>query len=168
MTPQTPQTLDRLRKESVALFDNPRTARQAWRSVGAAILASPATLPPEQYDADGNPTYETLVARYSYDQLSRDVATLSHCEGAPRQPTQLELIFACQAVHAMHNTAAAAFIRDTMGARPVDETKLDATLSNPYDTLSDEELLLLEQHRQEHGAAAPSAPSELSEPHSTL
>lgn len=44
----------------------------------------------------------------------------------------------------MHNTAAAAFIRDTSGGKPLDESKIDQTIVNTYEQLSDEELEALQ------------------------
>ena len=49
----------------------------------------------------------------------------------------------CQIVKARYDTAAATFVRDTLGAKPVDESKIDAQVNNPYESLSDEELELI-------------------------
>ena len=38
----TPNKTERERKEMLTLFANPKTAREAWRNVGAAILQNPA------------------------------------------------------------------------------------------------------------------------------
>ena len=42
-----------------------------------------------------------------------------------------------------------------MGAKPVDESKVAATVSNPYEDLSDEELELLAKHREEQARPVP-------------
>ena len=66
---------------------------------------------------------------------------------------------ACQARHAMHNTAAAAFIRDTSGGKPLDESKIDQTVVNTYEQLSDEELEALAAFRASRSTSPePSAP----------
>ena len=51
-------------------------------------------------------------------------------------------------VKARTDTSAAVFIRDTLGAKPVDESKVDAQLSNPYEQLTDEELEMLRAARE--------------------
>ena len=58
------------------------------------------------------------------------------------------MIITCQAVKARTDTQAAIFIRDIMGAKPIDESKIDASVSaNQYEQLTDEELELLAAHR---------------------
>ena len=134
----------REQKELENLFADPKYSRQAWKAVGQAILASPAVKPTPFYDKDGNETFNSTLERYSYDALKRDLDQLGK---ESREPTELEMILSCQAVKARCDTAAATFIRDTLGAKPVDETKLDATVNNPYESLTDEELAILAAHR---------------------
>ena len=136
---------DRTNKEMMSLFQDPKFSRQAWRSVGMAILQNPAKRAPLQVDKDGNPTFQSDIERYSWDKLSRDIKTLGEED---RSPTELEMILQCQVMRARFDTAAAVFVRDTLGAKPVDESKLDANVSNPYESLSDEELELLAEVRQ--------------------
>ena len=101
------------------------------------------------YDKDGNPTLRSSLEDYSYRSLKRDIAALCKRDGTEeREPTELEMIMQCQIAKARFDTNAAIFVRDTLGAKPVDESKIDATLSNPYETLTDEELALLAAHRQ--------------------
>lgn len=128
---------ERHRKEMENLFGDPKFARQAWKSIGAAILQNPAIRPVSQYDKDGNPTFVSEVERYSYDKLKKDIETLQQVN---REPTEIEMILQCQIVKARFDTSAAIFVRDTLGAKPVDESKLDAQVNNPYESLSDEEL----------------------------
>ena len=135
----------RTSKEMQSLLADPKYYRQAWKAVGNAILQNPATRAPEQLDKDGNPTLQSEIERYCWDKLSRDLATLGD---ENRAPTELEMILACQAMRARFDTSAAIFVRDTLGAKPVDETKLDAQVSNPYESLSDEELELIAKERE--------------------
>lgn len=128
---------DRESKEMQNLFADPKFARKAWRSVGAAIVQNPAKRPIQTYDKDGNPTLQSEVESYSYAKLKSDIGNLGKEE---REPTELEMIMQCQIVKARFDTAAATFVRDTLGAKPVDESKIDAQVSNPYESLSDEEL----------------------------
>lgn len=138
------------RKEVDNLFKDPKYCRQAWRSIGNAILQSPVTRMPTDYDKDGNPTLRSSLEDYSYNSLKRDIATLCKQNGIDnREPTELEMIMQCQIAKARFDTNAAIFIRDTLGAKPVDESKIDATLSNPYESLTDEELALLAEHRKQ-------------------
>lgn len=141
----SPNKSDRERKEMLTLFTNPKTSREAWRNVGAAILQNPARLRPETCDKYGNPDLNSLIEQYSYNKLKKDIDTLGDKD---REPTELEMIIMCQAVKARTDTQAATFIRDIMGAKPVDESKIDANVSaNQYEQLSDEELELLAAHR---------------------
>ena len=134
----------RERKELENLFADPKYSRQAWKAVGQAILASPAIKPIPSHDKDGNESFNYTLEKYTYQALKRDINELGKEE---RQPTELEMILSCQMVKARYDTSAAIFIRDTLGAKPVDETKLDAQVNNPYESLTDEELAILAAHR---------------------
>lgn len=139
----------RERKEIDNLFRDPKYCRQAWRNIGTAILQSPVSRMPTDYDKDGNPTLRSSLEDYSYRSLKRDITALCKRDGTEeREPTELEMIMQCQIAKARFDTNAAIFVRDTLGAKPVDESKIDATLSNPYEDLTDEELALLAAHRQ--------------------
>ena len=145
-----PNKTERERKEMLTLFANPKTAREAWRNVGAAILQNPAKMRPVTLDKNGDPDVNSLIEAYSYNKLKKDIDTLADKD---REPTELEMIIMCQAVKARTDTQAATFIRDIMGAKPVDESKIDASVSaNQYEQLSDEELELLAAHRAQKAA----------------
>lgn len=147
-----PNKTERERKEMLTLFANPKTAREAWRNVGAAILQNPAKMRPVTLDKNGEPDLNSLIEAYSYNKLKKDIDTLADKD---REPTELEMIIMCQAVKARTDTQAATFIRDIMGAKPVDESKIDASVSaNQYEQLSDEELELLAAHRAKRAAEA--------------
>lgn len=131
--------------EMLNVFGDPKFTRQAWKAVGSAILRNPATRPVHQYDKEGNETFASTIEQYSYNQLRADLDRLGEKD---REPTELEMILTCQIVKARYDTAAATFVRDTLGAKPVDESKVEANLSNQYEQLSDEELELLAAHRE--------------------
>ena len=135
----------RTEKEMISLFKDPKFQRQAWRSVGMAILQNPAKRAPMQMDKDGNETLQSAIERYSYNKLADDIKTLGETD---REPTELEMILQCQIMRARFDTSAAIFVRDTLGAKPVDESKVDAQVSNPYEQLSDEELELIAERRK--------------------
>lgn len=147
-------------KETMNVFSDPRTQREAWRSLGIKLLNNPATKAPEQLDKDGNPTLASSIEQYTYRQLVNDI---KRSEQPDREPTEIEMILACQMVKARFDTQAAIFVRDTLGAKPVDESKMDATLSaNQYEQLSDEELELLAAHRAKKAADDQRSPEEAS------
>lgn len=135
----------REQKELENLFADPKYSRQAWKAVGQAILMSPAVKPIPTTDKDGNETFNYTLEKYTYNALKRDIDELGK---ENREPTELEMILSCQAVKARYDTSAAVFIRDTLGAKPVDETKLDAQVNNPYESLTDEELAIIAAHRE--------------------
>ena len=139
----------RERKEIDNLFRDPKYCRQAWRNIGTAILQSPVSRMPTDYDKDGNPTLRSSLEDYSYRSLKLDIAALCKRDGTEeREPTELEMIMQCQIAKARFDTNAAIFVRDTLGAKPVDESKIDASVSaNQYEQLTDEELELLAAHR---------------------
>ena len=138
-------------KEMQNLFADPKFSRQAWKAVGTAIAMQPAVKPVIVYDKEGQPTFGSQVEEYSYNKLAKDIAELGKEQ---RQPTELEMILHCQMVKARTDTAAAVFIRDTLGAKPVDESKVDAQLSNPYEQLTDEELEMLQAMREKKALEA--------------
>ena len=146
--------------ETMNVFSDPRTQREAWRSLGIKLLNNPATKAPEQLDKDGNPTLASSIEQYTYRQLVNDI---KRSEQPDREPTEIEMILACQMVKARFDTQAAIFVRDTLGAKPVDESKMDATLSaNQYEQLTDEELALLAAHRAQKAADDQRSPAEAS------
>lgn len=148
------------------LFSDPKFSRQAWKSVGIAIAMQPAVKPIASYDKDGNETYNSQIENYSYNKLAKDIASLA---SEKREPTELEMILHCQMVKARTDTSAAVFIRDTLGAKPVDESKQDLSVSNPYEQLTDEELELIQAERERKALTAqePSASSSLVSPGDT-
>lgn len=142
------------------LFKDPKYVRDVWRNVGNAILRNPATIPCKQFDKNGAETFESKLQSYTYQQLHSDLHAIGEQAGQQgREPTELEMILACQAVRARYDTSAAVFIRDTLGAKPVDESKVEQTV-NAFESLTDEELELLAAHRanaSDTGAVPPPA-----------
>lgn len=128
------------------LFADPKFRREAWKAVGNAILQNPCTHPVSSFDKNGMETADSIVEKYSYAKLKEDIVAIT---GENREPTELEMILQSQMVRARTDVGAATFVRDTLGAKPVDETKLDATVSNPYESLTDEELEMLQKARDD-------------------
>jgi hypothetical protein len=141
----------RQRKEMENLFSDPKFSRQAWKAVGTAIAMQPAVKPIPAFDKEGHETVNSQIESYSYRKLAQDIAELGK---ENREPTELEMILHCQMVKARTDTSAAVFIRDTLGAKPVDESKVDANLTNPYEQLTDEELEMLQAMREKKAIEA--------------
>lgn len=131
--------------EMINLFEDPKFSRKAWKSIGAMIANRPAAKIPTIVDKDGNQTFGSQIEQYSYNKLCEDIKEI--CSDRT-EPTELEMILQCQFVKARFDTQAATFVRDTIGGKPVDETKMDMQVNNPYEQLSDEELELLAEHRK--------------------
>jgi hypothetical protein len=72
--------------------------------------------------------------------------------GSDRLPTEGEMMEACQQYYARHNSASYVARRDSMGAKPVDETKQTVSVNNPLENMSDEELIVMQKALDEHRA----------------
>ena len=136
---------DRERKELESLLNDPKYVGKAWQSIGQLIANRPATILPTIVDKDGNETLSSMINSYTYSSLKRDLDVLN---SDSKEPTELEMILASQMVKARYDTAAAVFVRDTIGAKPVDESKLESTNVNVFEGLTDEELDILAKHRE--------------------
>ena len=132
--------------ETRNVFADPAYCREAWKSVGTAILLSPAIGCIGDID-----TREGAIERYTYDKLCRELKEIDG-KGKGRQPTELEMIFHCQAAKARFDTSAAVFVRDTVGAKPIDESKVTVGRSQ-YEEMSDDELEALLRYRQQRDGA---------------
>lgn len=134
--------------ETRNVFADPAYCREAWKSVGQAILLSPAIGCIGDID-----TKDGAIESYTYRKLCeelKDIGASTSGNGAVtgRQPTELEMIFHCQAARARFDTSAAVFVRDTVGAKPVDESKVTVGRSQ-YEEMSDDELEALLRYRQQ-------------------
>lgn len=126
--------------ETRNVFADPAYCREAWKSVGTAILLSPAIGCIGDID-----TKDGAIERYTYDKLCRELKEIDG-KGKGRQPTELEMIFHCQAARARFDTSAAVFVRDTVGAKPIDESRVQVSRSQ-YEEMSDDELEALLRYR---------------------
>lgn len=123
--------------ETRNVFADPAYCREAWKSVGTAILLSPAIGCIGDID-----TRDGAIESYTYRKLTEELKDIG------RKPTELEMIFHCQAARARFDTSAAVFVRDTMGAKPIDESKVTVGRSQ-YEEMSDDELEALLRYRQQ-------------------
>lgn len=144
--PIAQQKLYDLRREDyAAIFKSPKKAREVWRNVALAIALRPATKPTAEFDKNGNETFESQVQRYTYDTLAKDIDKLGNGD----EPTEIEMILACQAVMARTNPSSFTAFVDRAGGKPIDESKVDAQVVNPYTELSDDELEMLIAYREQ-------------------
>ena len=149
----------RERREFENLFANPKNARAMWQKNVAVAYARPVVEPMLIYDKDGNLTEESQIERSIYNRLKAEL----EAKGEERYPTEGEFMEACQQYYARHNASSYTARRDSMGAKPVDETKQQVTVNNPLEGLTDEELMAMQKALDDlHAAQAQK--EELSEP----
>lgn len=136
----------REQREFETLFKNPKHARAMWAQNVIDRYAKSALEPILLYDRDGNllPTsqIEQVVWRHLKDELKS--------MGNDRLPSEGEMMEACQQYYSRHNAASYVARRDSMGAKPVDETKQNVSVYNPLENLSDDELLVMQNALEEH------------------
>lgn len=146
----------REQREFEQLFKNPKHARAMWSQSVIDRYARPAIEPIKIYDKDGNltPTSQIEVAVWNHlvDELRE--------RGQVRRPTEGEMMEACQQYYSRHNAASYTARRDSMGAKPIDETKQQVSVNNPLEDMSDEELLVMQKALEEHRQKQLTAPKE--------
>lgn len=138
----------REQREFETLFKNPKHARAMWAENIINRYARPALEPVAIYDKDGNLTPTSQIERAVWNHLMQELEAF----GQSRLPTEGEMMDACQQYYARHNAAAYTARRDSMGAKPIDETKQSVSVNNPLENLSDEELLVMQQALDAHHA----------------
>lgn len=136
----------REQREFETLFKNPKHARAMWAQNVFDRYSKPAFEPVIISDKDGNVLPQSQIEHSIWNQLKKEL----EAEGIERLPTDGEMMEACQAYYARHNAASYTARRDSMGAKPVDESKQQHTMNNSLEEFSDEELLLIQKTIQEH------------------
>lgn len=136
-------------REFETLFKNPKHARGMWSKTVLDRYCKPAIKPVQILDKDGNLTPTSQLELAVWNHLVEEI----RATGSDRLPTEGEMMEACQQYYARHNAASYVARRDSMGAKPIDETKQSVSVNNPLEDLSDEELLVmqraLEQYKEE-------------------
>lgn len=142
----------REQREFETMFKNPKHARSMWAQNVIDRYAKPALRPISITDKDGNLTATSQIELAVWNHLKAEL----EAAGQDRLPTEGEMMEACQQYYARHNASSYVARRDSMGAKPIDETKQNVSVNNPLEDLSDEELFVmqkaLELHRQEQQA----------------
>lgn len=130
----------REQREFETLYKNPKHARAMWAQKVYDRWSAPATPPVTIIDAKGNISVESQVEMHVWNTLLKELQD----RGEDRMPTNGEMTEACQDYYSRHNSSAYVARRDSMGAKPIDETKQQHTVSNPLEDMSDEELYVMQ------------------------
>ena len=138
----------REQREFETLFKNPKHARAMWAQNVIDRYAKPALEPIQIFDKDGNLTATSQIEIAVWRHLKNELEEM----GLDRLPTEGEMMEACQQYYSRHNAASYTARRDSMGAKPIDETKQQVQVNNPLEDLSDEELLVMQKALEEHRA----------------
>lgn len=138
----------REQREFETLFKTPKHARAMWAQNVIDRYAKPALEPIQIFDKDGNLTATSQIEIAVWRHLKNELEAM----GLDRLPTEGEMMEACQQYYSRHNAASYTAKRDSMGAKPIDETKQQVQVNNPLEDLSDEELLVMQKALEEHRA----------------
>lgn len=136
----------REQREFETLFKNPKHARAMWAQNVIDRYAKPALEPICIYDKDGNLTQTSQIEVAVWNHLKAELEAM----GIDRLPTEGEMMEACQQYYSRHNSSSYVARRDSMGAKPVDETKQNVSMNNPLEGLSDEELFVMQAALDEY------------------
>lgn len=136
----------REQREFETLFKNPKHARAMWSQSVINRYAKPALEPILVTDKDGNLTQTSQIEVAVWKHLKAELEAM----GIDRLPTEGEMMEACQQYYARHNAAAYVARRDSMGAKPVDESKQSLSVNNPLEQYSDEELMVMQKALDEY------------------
>ena len=131
----------REQREFETMYKNPKHARAMWSKTVIDRYARPALEPILIHDKDDNLLPTSQIELSVWRHLKQEL----EASGLDRLPTEGEMMEACQQYYARHNAAAYVARRDSMGAKPVDETKQSLSVNNPLEQYSDEELLVMQK-----------------------
>jgi hypothetical protein len=136
----------REQREFETLFKNPKHARATWAQHVIDRYAKPALRPIPITDKDGNLTPTSQIELAVWNHLKAELEAADQ----DRLPTEGEMMEACQQYYSRHNASSYVARRDSMGAKPIDETKQSVSVSNPLENLSDEELFVMQEALEAH------------------
>lgn len=129
----------REQREFETLFKNPKHAREMWAEKVFERYSRPAMEPCIITDKDGNATPQSQLEHHVWHFLKKELES----RGEDRLPTSGEMIEACQDYYSRHNAASYIARRDSIGAKPVDESKQQHTVNNPLEDMTDDELQVM-------------------------
>lgn len=137
--PLPSNAIERQFQELAAILGNERTAKNAARSLSLRTLYTPMARPQPRYrvlkDEQMVQTEESILEQEAWDRCK------AAC-GPDRNPTMWDVMNNGQAFSGITNPSAFVALRDTAGLKPIDETKLNIAPDNPYERMTDEELMI--------------------------
>ena len=136
----------REQREFETLFKNPKHARAMWAQTVYDRYSKPAFEPIIITDKDGNISQQTQIEQTIWRQIKQEL----EIQDLSRSPTEGEMMEACQAYYSRHNAASYVARRDSMGAKPIDESKQAHSINNPLEELNDKELLVIQEALQNY------------------
>lgn len=136
----------REQREFETLFKNPKHARAMWSQNVINRYAQPALEPVIITDKDGNLLPTSQVENAVWNHLKAELLAM----GSERLPSEGEMMEACQQYYSRHSAASYTARRDSMGAKPVDETKQNVSVNNPLEQYTDEELEIMQTALEAH------------------
>lgn len=130
---------ERQMAELAAILGNERTAKNAARSLALRTLYMPIERPKPRYfytkDGQALQTEQSILEQEAWDRCK------ALCK-PDQNPTMWDVMNNGQAFSGITNSANFVALRDTAGLKPIDETKLNIQPDNPYEHMTDEELLI--------------------------
>lgn len=136
-----PNKSKREQKEFETLFKNPKHARSMWAKTVYERYSKPAIKPVPICDKDGNLLPQSQVEIHIWNELNRELKEA----GSDRLPSSGEMMEACQDYYSRHNAASYTARRDSMGAKPIDESKQQHEINNPLEQYTDEQLIIIQE-----------------------
>lgn len=136
----------REQREFETLFKNPKHARAMWAQSVIDRYAKTAIEPIPIYDKDGNLSPVSQIELAVWKHLNAELKA----QGIDRLPTEGEMMEACQQYYSRHNASSYVARRDSMGAKPVDESKQQLSVNNPLEAYTDEQLEVMQKALIEH------------------
>lgn len=132
---------EREEREYISLFCDQRYAKNAWRKFIADSLTGPGKALPTIFDPKtDSPTRDSAIDQMAYENVKNRL----RAEGKTREPMQAELLIENNVLRARFADGALTTILDRTAGKVKEEISLS---DNPYEDLTDEELLMLKQHR---------------------
>ena len=128
-------------REYKSLFCDERYAKQAWRKMMGKVLEGSVKPLPVSYDPKtGEPTFQSQLDEMAYLNVKARLAE----SGLSREPMQAELIVESNILRARFSDATFNVLLDRTAGKVKEELTVN---KSPFEELSDEELAILQEHR---------------------
>lgn len=133
---------DREEREYKSLFTDTRYAKKNMKKLMAKSLESDAANLPNIIDKNGIQTVHSIIYENAYNNVQARLKK----EGLDRKPMKAEVMIESNVIRASFDASSFNQVMDRTVGKVKDEIMLN---SNQFESLSDEELMLLAQHRKE-------------------